>query len=151
MARSIATGVALMRSVILHNCEQAQDALRWLYRELKPLLSAGKKFLVAAKEPTRTNEQNAKFHAMCEDFARCGVLWAGKRRSKIEWKELLVIGHATATRQGTEIVPGLEGEFVNLRESTAEMSVSRKSSLIDYTQAYGDSLGVQWTEPETVA
>ena len=34
------------------------------------------------------------------------------------------------------IVPGLEGEFVNLRESTAAMSKSRGSSLIEYTMAF---------------
>jgi hypothetical protein len=34
------------------------------------------------------------------------------------------------------MVPGIEGEFVNLRESTALMSVRRSTSLIEYTQAF---------------
>jgi hypothetical protein len=34
------------------------------------------------------------------------------------------------------MVPGIEGEFVNLRESTARMSKARGSSLIEYTLAF---------------
>ena len=77
---------------------------------------------VIVKEPTRTSEQNAKFHAICSDLARSQVMWAGKRRTADQWKVLLVSGHAVATKECSEIVPGLEGEFINLRESTALMS-----------------------------
>jgi hypothetical protein len=37
------------------------------------------------------------------------------------------------------MVPGLEGEFVNLRESTAQMGIKRMISLIEYSQAYLDA------------
>ena len=60
----------------------------------------------------------------------------GKRRTADEWKVLLVSGHSVATKRGAEIVPGLEGEFVNLRESTASMDKARGSSLIEYTMAF---------------
>ena len=33
-------------------------------------------------------------------------------------------------------VPGLEGEFINIRESTAAMSKARGASLIEYAQAF---------------
>ena len=101
------------------------------------------------REPTRTTDMNAKFHAMAGDFAKSGMQWAGKKRNAQEWKILLISGHATATKEGSEIVPGLEGEFVSIRESSALMSIKRGCSLIDYTQAYGDTLGVKWTEPTT--
>jgi hypothetical protein len=35
-----------------------------------------------------------------------------------------------------EVIPGLEGEFVNIRESTAHMSKPRASSLIEYAVAH---------------
>ncbi|MDO9982934.1 recombination protein NinB, partial [Glaesserella parasuis] len=35
-----------------------------------------------------------------------------------------------------------EGELVNIRESTAQMSVKRMASLIEYVQAYCDLNGV---------
>lgn len=92
--------------------------------------------VVEIKDPTRNSEQNAKFHACCSDIAKSGLHWAGKPRTALQWKVLLVSGHAHATKEEFDIVPGLEGEFVNLRESTALMSVRRSSSLIEYTVAF---------------
>lgn len=91
---------------------------------------------VTVKAAVRSLDQNAKFHALCEDIARSGARWAGKERDAAAWKVLLVSGHAVATKEGADIVPGLEGEFVNLRESTASMTKARSSSLIEYTLAF---------------
>ena len=105
-------------------------------RALDAVRQAPEGFVVTVSEPTRSGDQNAKFHALCTDIARSGLEWMGKRRTAAEWKVLLVSGHSIATKQGADIVPGLEGEFVNLRESTAAMSRSRGSSLIEYTLAF---------------
>lgn len=93
-------------------------------------------YCVTISEPTRSLEQNAKFHALCSDIARAKTQWAGKPRNAVQWKVLLVSGHAIATKEGSEMVPGIEGEFVNLRESTAAMSKARGSSLIEYSLAF---------------
>lgn len=93
-------------------------------------------FVVTVAEPTRNLEQNAKFHAICEDLAKSGLEWAGKPRTADQWKVLLISGHAMATHEGNEMIPGIEGEFVNVRESTALMSVKRSSSLIEYATAF---------------
>ncbi|MXN51864.1 recombinase [Shinella sp. AETb1-6] len=95
---------------------------------------------------TRSLDQNAKFHAICTDIANSPMTWAGKRRSAEEWKVLLVSGHTKATEGEVEFVPGLEGEFVNIRESTARMSVKRAASLITYALAFCDTNGVHLTE-----
>lgn len=100
---------------------------------------------------TRSLDQNAKFHAICTDLAKSHLEWAGKRRNADEWKVLLVSAHTVATKDDPgsvkpEIVPGLEGEFVNVRESTARMSVRRAASLITYAIAFCDMHGVQLTE-----
>ena len=100
------------------------------------ILSAPVGHFVKISEATRTLEQNAKFHAICSDVAKSGVLFAGKLRNAKQWKVLLVSGHAAATGEGAEIVPGLEGEFVNIRESTALMSKRRGNSLIEYALAW---------------
>jgi hypothetical protein len=34
------------------------------------------------------------------------------------------------------MIPGLEGEFCNIRESSAQMGVKRLNSLIEYTLAW---------------
>ncbi len=103
-------------------------------RAMAAVADAPAGFVVTVDEPRRSLDQNAKFHALCSDLA--GTPWAGKPRTAAEWKVLLVSGHAVATKQGAEIVPGLEGEFINLRESTATMSKARGSSLIEYAQAF---------------
>jgi hypothetical protein len=103
-------------------------------------------FMVTLAPRTRTNDQNAMFHAICDDIAKSGWTFAGKPRSAAVWKVLLISGHAAATGEGNEVVPGLEGEFVNIRESSARMSVRRAKSLIDYTLAYCDTNGIPLDE-----
>jgi hypothetical protein len=92
--------------------------------------------------PKRTPEQSAKFHAICTDLEKSKFPWAGKPRNAAAWKVLLISAHAVATKEGHDMVPGIEGEFVNLRESTASMSVRRSSSLIEYSTAFCVSNGV---------
>lgn len=99
--------------------------------------------VVKVSDPTRTSDQNAKFHAMCSDLAKSGTQWAGKPRTADQWKVLLVSGHAVATKEGAEVVPGIEGEFINIRESTASMSKRRTASLIEYTLAFCAAMGVE--------
>lgn len=48
----------------------------------------------------------------------------------------LACGHAIATGGSADLVTGLEGETVNIRESTAKMSVARMASLIEYVLAW---------------
>ena len=91
---------------------------------------------VLIQSAKRSEEQSEKFHAICTDIAKSGFEWAGKPRTKDAWKFLLISGHSVATKIGAEIVPGLEHEFVNLRESSSTMGVRRLSSLIEYSLAF---------------
>lgn len=102
--------------------------------------------VVTVEEPGRTTPQNKMFHAICGDIARSKYKFIGKPRSAKVWKVLLISAHAAATDEGNEVVPGLEGEFVNIRESTALMSVRRAASLITYTLAFCDTNGIALTE-----
>ena len=106
---------------------------------------------VTVEPPKRSGEQNAKFHALCGELAASDAQWAGKRRTLAQWKVLLVSGHAVATKEGAEMVPGLEGEFVNLRESTAAMSKKRGASLIEYSLAFCDEHGIAVERDEAPA
>lgn len=111
-------------------------------RALDAVRNAPAGFSVSVAEPRRSGDQNAIFHALCGDIAKSGLQWMGKPRNADAWKVLLVSGHAVATKEGAEIVPGIEGEFVNVRESTAAMSKARGSSLIEYTMAFAALHGV---------
>lgn len=127
------------RRFILINDHVRQNAIA-------AILKAEDGSAVSVSPANRTLDQNAKFHAICTDLAKSPLLWAGKRRAADEWKVLLVSGHTKATAGEVEFVPGIEGEFVNIRESTARMSVARSSSLIEYTLAFCASHGVELTE-----
>ena len=135
---------------------QGDRAIGEVWRHAKALLLAGHRLVLELRPETRSLSQNAHFHALCSDVAAAGLPWAGMKRTAAEWKVLLVSGHAMATKLGSDMVPGLEGEFVNLRESTARMSVARASSLIEYTLAFCAAHQVpirdarQWqVDPET--
>ena len=103
---------------------------------------------VTEQAERRSSEQNRKFHAICRDFGRAKLMWHNKVRDADDWKLLLVSGHAAATGRPSELVAGLEGELVQLRESTAHMSKPRSSSLIEYALAYAAHLNVKLHEYE---
>ncbi len=103
--------------------------------------------VVTIADPTRSLEANAKLHAMLTDISRQAE-YGGKKRSVEFWKGLFVSGWQIATGQEGEIVPGLEGEFINIRESTATMSGKRLSSVIEYIHAWAAMQGVRFTATE---
>jgi len=84
-----------------------------------------------------------RFHAVCGELAKSGVTWAGRRRTKLEWKALLISGHAVATGQQVEVVQGLEGELIDIRESTSSMDRRRGNSLVQYAEAFAINNGVR--------
>ena len=132
-----------MTSATLVNPQQAMAALQAMYRDhIKAPLMAGARLRLTLKAETRTEGQNRFFHKLAGEVAKAGIEWQGKKRTAAQWKVLLVSGHAVATAEGAEIIPGLEGEFVNIRESTALMSIKRGASLIEYTLAFCAHYGV---------
>lgn len=124
---------------ILINSQVRQNAMR-------EVANAPEGFAVSIAPRTRTLDQNAKFHAMLTDLANSPLKWAGKRRSVDEWKALVISGHAVATDAPGEVIPGLENEFVAIRESSARMTVARSSSLIEYLLAFCAQHGVELHE-----
>lgn len=139
----------------LHNAQQAHGAIERAWRHAKGWLCAGGGRLVLEVRPeTRSDQQNKLLHALFGDVAK-QALWMGKKRTALEWKLLFVSGHSVATKEGADLVPGLEGEFLNLRESTARMSKARMASLLEYVMAWAVDHGVElqdareWIDEET--
>lgn len=104
-------------------------------RAASAVMAAPDGYMVKIAPPTRNLEQNALLHAVFS-YAAKHRLYAGKKLTVEQWKVLFISGHAIATGLGAQMVPGLENEFVNIRESSASMSVARMSSLIEYANAY---------------
>lgn len=103
--------------------------------------------VVTLRDPTRTLEANAKLHAMLTDISR-QAKYMGKPRTVEFWKGLFVSGWQIATGQHPEIVPGLEGEFINIRESTATMSGKKLHSVIEYIHAWASNEGIRFSASE---
>jgi hypothetical protein len=97
--------------------------------------SLDQQLVVEIKEKNRNLEQNAKLHALFEDAART-CTWMGQKRDALAWKVLFISAHSIEEKRPVEMIPGLCGEFVNIRESSAKMSVKRMSSLIEYVTAW---------------
>jgi hypothetical protein len=104
-------------------------------RAANAVMSAKEGYSVKIAPPSRSLDASAKFHAICGDAAK-GRLYCGHKLTPTQWKVLFISGHAIATGLGAHMVAGLENEFVNIRESSAQMSVTRMSSLIEYATAY---------------
>lgn len=124
-----------MTTFFLIDKQRRQNAIR-------AIMDAPTGYRVTIAEPRRSSLQNDHFHAICGDLASSGVKWAGEERSLDQWKALLVSAHAVATGSAGEVIPGIEGEFVAIRESTAKMGVGRASSLIEYALAFCAQNGV---------
>ena len=107
-------------------------------------------WVVRIGEATRTEQQNAMLHPLLTDISKQKE-WMGKKRTMLQWKVIMVSAHSIATGEPAEMVIGLEGEVVNLRESTAAMSKKRFSSLMEYVLAWGANNGVKFSEPERFA
>ncbi len=103
-------------------------------------------YVCVVRPPNRSLDQNSKAHAMFQDIAKAKPTWNGINMDAEDWKALLIVSHAVATKDGSpyRMVPDLEGSgFVQLRESSARMNKDRASSLIEYVTAWAVSNGVQ--------
>jgi len=139
----------------LFNAQQGYQALVTAFTHAKAWLTAGHRLVLEIKPETRSNRQNRLLHALFSDIAKQSE-WMGKKRTPAEWKALIVSGHSVATNIPVEFIPGLEGEIINIRESTANMGKARMASLLEYAIAWAAMHGVepreakQWTiDPET--
>lgn len=102
-------------------------------------------WIVDVRSAPRSSDQNAKLHAALGEIAKKATL--GNRKLDADaWKTIMVSAHAVATKRGADVVIGLEGEPVNIRESTAAMSKERMSSLIEYLQAWCANNGVELSQ-----
>ena len=115
---------------------QSRDAACTYVRE------APNNWIFKISEPTRNLEQNAKLWACLEDLAR-QVIWHGIRLSSEEWKDVL-----TASLKRSKVVPGLDGGFVVVGQSTSRMTKKEFSDLLELVMAFGAEHEVIWSKHE---
>ncbi|WP_213993841.1 recombination protein NinB [Sodalis sp. dw_96] len=124
------------------------DNIRRNLIEYIKALPADAKFPLVVKfsDPDRTLPQNNLFHVLCGDLEKQQIPFASRAWPLTSWKALLVSGHAVVTGKPGEVITGIEGELVPIRESTAKMGIRRMNSLIEYSQAFAVGKGVKLRE-----
>lgn len=103
---------------------------------LRAVSAAPEGYWVEIKEEGRNLEQNARLHALLSDIVKAKTVWAGEQRSVDDWKALFVTAYDQMHGRSAKPVPGLNGEFVVLRRSTAKMGKRELSELIEMIEAW---------------
>lgn len=94
------------------------------------------------REATRTNDQNAKMHAMLSDIARAKP--NGRIHDAETWKCLFMASLGFSPKW----IPALDGDgVINTGYRSSRLTKGLMSELIEAMYAYGAEHGVQWSEP----
>jgi hypothetical protein len=125
----------------LVNAQQANTWLNSAYTTLKPFLFAGHVFDISIKPETRSTAQNRRLWAMLKDVSQ-QVVWHGQKLRDEEWKHIF-----SAAMKKQKVVPGIDGGFVVMGQSTSKMTKAEMSEMQELISAFGAERDVVWTEP----
>lgn len=120
-------------ALTLNSKARREQAARWC-------MSAPAGTRIEFKAAKRTLPQNALLWLWLTAFADQAE-WAGKKRTTLEWKDLLTAAVKIAGG-GVEAVPGLEGGLMLLGLHTSDMSVAEMNELLAYIEAKAADMGV---------
>lgn len=129
-------------SLALYNAQQAEAAWREAWPNVKAQLTAGKRLQLTIKTRTRSLDQNARLWALLGDIS-AQVDWYGRKLTPEEWKHVF-----TASLKKQDVVPGLDGGFVVLGQSTSKMTVAEMADLQTLMEAFGAEKGVRFSAPK---
>lgn len=116
----------------------AHDAARKLAAAQCQLAPDG--YVVEIKPPTRTLEQSARMWAMLNEVSR-QVVWHGRKLTSEEWK---IVFSAALKKQ--EVIPGIDGGFVAMGQSTSKMTKREMADLMTLIEAFGAQHDVKFSE-----
>ena len=122
----------------LFNAQQAMARFQALYRDLKPYLLAEHRFDVVIRPEKRSTAQNRRMWALLTALSR-QVDWHGQKLSPEDWKTM-----ATASLKRQRVLPGIEGGFVVMGDSTSGMTIAEMTELMDFVEAFGAQHGVDF-------
>lgn len=94
-------------------------------------------YIVTIKAPTRSLDQNALLWPLLDAVSK-QVDWYGRKLSTDSWKHIF-----SSALFKQEVVPGLDGGFVVLGQSTSKFTKSQFSNLIDIICAFANERGVK--------
>ena len=127
----------------LQTPEQASALMAKIWPKVKDTLKTGKALRLEIKAQSRSEEQNAKYHAMLSEIAtqaqHLGAKWSAE-----DWKRLLVDLFAKETGlQGGKIIPSLDGSgIVQLGLQTRDFTKEQAMEFITFLEAWGATNGI---------
>lgn len=130
------------RTFTLYKPVQAHKAFAVAWERAKALTTAGHRLTLTLAPATRTSPQNRRLWALLRDVSQ-QVVWHGQKLSDEEWKHIF-----TASLKRQKVVPGIDGEFVVLGQSTSRMSKAEMAELQDLIEAFGAQHEVRFSAPE---
>lgn len=126
----------MTRTTFTINGDADRDRVAEFVRSLKDGMR------VEIKHPKRTDPQNAKFWAMLGEIAD-QVKWHGLTLTEDDWKLIFM----DALKREVRVVPNIDGNgFVNLGQSSSDLSVSEMSDAIELMLMFGANHGVTFKE-----
>lgn len=121
---------------------QAHKALMHAWVQAKALLMTGHRLVLEVRPEKRSDAQNRRLWAMLRDISE-QVDWYGQKLTDEEWKHVF-----TASLKRQKAVPGLDGGFVVLGQSTSKMTKAEMCELQELMEAFGAEKGVQFRASE---
>lgn len=127
-------------TVILNSRADREKVCRWA-------MGVAPGTRVEFKEAKRTTDQNSRFWAMLTEVSQ-QVSWHGQRLTPDDWKLVFL----DALKREMRIVPNIDGNgFVNLGQSSSDLSKGEFSDLIEIIIAFGAQHGVVFSHDEVAA
>ncbi|MDD4913306.1 MAG: recombination protein NinB [Sideroxydans sp.] len=94
-------------------------------------------YVVEIKPATRTLEQNARMWA-CLNAISEQVVWHSRKLTSEEWKIVF-----TAALKKQDVIPGIDGGFVAMGQSTSKMNKREMADLMTLMDAFAAEQGVE--------
>lgn len=95
---------------------------------------------ITIQEDTRSLAQNRMLWSCLHDISQ-QVVWYGRKMDAESWKHVF-----SAALKQQETVPGINGGFVVLGQSTSKMRVSEMRDLITIIHAFGAEQNVRFSD-----
>ncbi len=99
-----------------------------------------KPYQIVIQEDTRSLAQNRMLWSCLNDLSR-QVIWYGRKMDSESWKHVF-----SASLKKQDTVPGIDGGFVVLGQSTSKMRVSEMRDLITLIHAFGANHNVTFSD-----
>ncbi len=99
-----------------------------------------KPYQIVIQEDTRSLAQNRMLWSCLNDVSR-QVIWYGRKMDSESWKHVF-----SASLKKQDTVPGIDGGFVVLGQSTSKMRVSEMRDLITLIHAFGANHNVNFSD-----